>query len=232
MYMLGTIVNAAAIIAGGLAGLLLKGGISERFNEIIMKGLALCILYIGISGSIKAENLLLVVVSIVIGAVMGEAVDIDRRIQNLGNRLESRFKGRWGRVSEGFVTASLLYCVGSMAIVGSLESGLNGNHEILFTKSMLDGVSSVIFASSLGVGVVLSGLSVFIYQGLITVGAFLLKGVLVTTVVNDMSAIGGMLIIGMGLNMLGSAKIKVTNLLPAIFVPVVYQLLQGLHIWW
>lgn len=228
--MLGTIVNTAAIIAGSFVGILFKNGVKERFNNIVMSGLALCILLIGISGALKVNNMLLVILSIVIGGILGELIDIDRRLKALGDRIELKLKGRGGRISEGFVAASLLYCVGAMAIVGSLESGLNNNHEILFTKSILDGVSAVLLTSSLGAGVALSGVSVFIYQGIITVAATFLSGVLTTSVVNDVTAVGSLLIIALGLNMLGSTKVKVANLLPGIFIPIIYQFIVNSNV--
>lgn len=222
--MLGTIVNSLAIIGGSLAGFVLKGGIPERINDSIMKGLALCIMVIGITGAIKSENMILVICSIVVGTVIGEVVDIDKWLKRLGDFIETKLQGRGGRISEGFVTASLVYCVGAMAIVGSLNSGLKGDHEILFTKAMLDGISAIMFTSTLGIGVALSAVSVFIYQGIITVAASFVQGVLTPIVVTEISAVGSLLIMGLGFNMLGLTKIKVANLLPAIFIPLIYFL--------
>jgi uncharacterized protein len=226
--MLGTIVNFLAIILGGFMGFLLKGGIPKRVSDTVMHGLALCVIYIGISGSMKATNGLLVIISIAIGAVIGELIDIDNLFKKLGDFIENKFRGKFGKVSEGFVSASLLYCVGAMAILGSLESGLTGKHDILFSKSILDGVSSIIFASTLGVGVLFSAFSVLVYQGLITMGAFILSPLLVTDIIHNMDATGSLLIIGLGLNMLNITKIKVANLLPAVFIPIIYQLLNVL----
>jgi uncharacterized membrane protein YqgA involved in biofilm formation len=223
--MLGTIVNFVAIIVGSLAGFFLKGGIPERLNDIIMKGLALCILIIGIMGAIKTNNMILVICSVVIGALIGELIDIDKWLNRLGDSIESKLNGKGGKISEGFVTASLVYCVGAMAIVGSLDSGLKGNHEILFTKAMLDGISAIMFSSTLGIGVALSSVSVFLYQGTITMAASYLQGILTAPVVAEVSAVGSLLIMGLGFNMLGLTKIKVANLLPAIFIPVFYFLL-------
>jgi len=219
--MIGTIVNTGAIIGGCLLGILLKGGIPERVNDTIMKGLALFVFFVGVSGALKANDTMVVVVSVVVGAVIGEIIDIDRRLQNFGDNIEKSFKGKGGRVSEAFFTSSLLFCVGAMAIVGALESGLTGNNEILFTKSILDGVSSVILSSTLGIGVVLSSIAVFFYQGIITLAASSVKEILVTSVINDMTSVGSLLIIGISFNMLGITKIKVANLLPGIFMPIV-----------
>lgn len=172
--MLGSIVNFLAIIIGGILGLLLKKGIPERISKTIIEGLALCVFFIGVSGMLKGSNVLLIIFSIVIGGIIGEIIDIDKLINNLGKKIEEKFEGK-GNISEAFVTTSLLYCVGAMAIVGSLQSGLEGNHKILFAKSILDGISSIIFASTMGIGVLFSAFSVLLYQGAITLLAFTLK---------------------------------------------------------
>lgn len=220
--MLGTLVNCLAIIGGSLAGFILKGGIPERIKDTLMKALSLCILMIGISGAIKSGNTLLVIASMIIGGFIGELIDIDKGLKVLGDKIEEKLQGKGGKVSEGFVTASLVYCVGAMAIVGALNSGLKGDYSILYTKSMLDGISSIMFTSTLGIGVALSAFSVFLYQGIITLAASLLQGVLTTTVILEVSAVGSLLILGLGLNMMEVTKIKVANLLPAILVPIVY----------
>jgi uncharacterized membrane protein YqgA involved in biofilm formation len=223
--LLGTTVNAMAIILGGALGLLLKGGIPEKLKETVMNGLALCVMLIGISGAIKVNNLLLVIFSIVLGSIIGELIDLDNLLQKLGDKIEEKFKGKGGKISEGFVASSLLFCVGAMAIVGSLESGLTNNHQTLFAKSMLDGITSIVFASSMGIGVILSAVSVFLYQGAITLGATFLKTILIQSVIVDMTTVGSLLIIGLALNMLKITKIKVANLLPAVFIPIFYQIL-------
>lgn len=225
--MLGTIVNSIAVIVGCLVGLVVKGRLNEKISITVMQGLALCTLYIGISGALKGENTLIMILSVAIGALIGEIIDIDKRLNNLGEYLESKFNGKKeGNVSiaEGFVSASLLFCVGAMAIVGSLESGLSGNHNTLFTKSILDGISSIIFTSSLGIGVIFSSVAVFIYQGGITLGAGLLSGILNDMVIANMSAVGGLLIAGLAFNMLGVTKMRIANLLPAIFLPIIFQI--------
>ena len=226
-FMLGTIVNSLAIIIGSLAGLFLKGGIPVSMGDTITKGLGLCIMYIGISGTMKGEDILLLIFSVVIGAVIGEIIDIDKRFTNFGNKVEKLLsKNGESKVAEGFVNASLLFCVGSMAVVGALQSGLEGNHETLYTKSVLDGITSVIFTSTMGIGVILSAISVFIYQGAITVLASSHKNLLTDPIVREMSAVGSLLIVGIGFNLLGAAKVKVANLLPAVFVPFVYGIIQ------
>lgn len=232
--MLGTIVNFFAIIFGGIIGLLLKGGINEKISKNIMNGLILCVLFIGIldiidvHSKLSSNSVLIIIFSMVIGAVIGEVLDIQSRIDGLGKVLEKRMKSSHGMVSEGFVTCSILFCVGAMAIIGSLESGLLGNHKTLYAKSILDGITSIIFASSLGIGVILSSISVLIYQGLITLGASALKGVLIDSVITNITAVGGLLIIGLAFNMLEMTKIKIANLLPAIFLPIVYQVVLNI----
>lgn len=224
--MLGTIVNFFTIFVGGIIGVLLKGGLPKRFTDTIMSGIALCVIYIGISGTLKGENMLLIVISIAIGSLLGEFINIDEKLILLGNFIENKAKNfsKDTSISLGFVTASLLFCVGAMAVVGSLESGLLGKYDILFTKSILDGVTALILSSTLGIGVILSAFSVLVYQGLITLAASLLQNILTTPIVNEMSAVGSLLIIGIGLNMLGITKIKVANMLPAIFIPIIYGL--------
>jgi hypothetical protein len=230
--MLGTLVNTVSIIIGGTIGTLLKIGISDRFKKIIMQGLSLSVLVIGLDNALKYKNLLLVIISIVIGCIIGEAIDIERLLNNFGNSIEKKFanNGSDSNISKGFVTTSLIYCVGAMSIVGALKDGLQGDHSILYAKSMLDGISAIIFASTFGIGVVLSSVSVFLYQGIITIGSSFLQGLLTKPIIVDMSAIGGILIIGISLNILNIIKIKVGNMLPAIFIPIVYQLL--LKIFW
>ncbi|WP_373844974.1 DUF554 domain-containing protein [Clostridium sp.] len=223
--LIGTIVNFIVIIGGSLVGLLLKGGVSEKISNTIIQGVSLCIIYIGILGVIKSSNVVLIITSMVIGGLIGEIIDIEDRIEKLGNKIQDKFKNRDVKISEGFVTASLLFCVGSMAIVGSFESGLEGNNKILFAKSMLDGITSIIFSSSLGIGVMISSISVLIYQGIITIAAFGLKTILIQSVITDMTAVGSLLIIGLGFNLLGIVKIKVANLLPAMFIPIFYQII-------
>ena len=222
--MLGTFANVAAIIVGGLIGTLLKNGLSPKISDTVLKGLALCVLLVGIINALKVNNLLLVFIAVVFGAIIGEWLDIDQKLKSFGDGLAAKLKGHGGKVSEGFVTGSLLYCVGAMAIVGSLESGLSGNHQTLYAKSILDGVVAIIFASTLGIGIVLSAFSVLLYQGAITLAAASLQPLLSEAVKADITCIGGLLIIGIGLNMLEQHNIKVANLLPAAFIPLLYQI--------
>jgi hypothetical protein len=227
---LGTIVNTLSIIVGSLIGLFFRGGIPEKYSKTIMHAIGLAVILIGLKTALKSDAILTVIVSLAAGSFIGELLRIEDRLEQLGQWIGRRFSKDDGKVvSKGFVFASLLYCVGAMAIVGSLESGLSGNHQTLFAKSILDGIGSVIFASTLGVGVLFSAASVFIYQGLITVTASSIKQLLVPEVVAQMSAVGGLLILAIGINLLEIKKIKIGNMLPAIFLPLAYQGFQSLY---
>ncbi|HZJ87014.1 MAG TPA: DUF554 domain-containing protein [Erysipelothrix sp.] len=225
--MLGTIVNTVAILMGSLIGLLFSKGINKNYEETIMIAISLVVLVIGIEGALAYENMLLVIASLVIRSIIGESLKIEKKLNGLGDFLESKFK-KASNVSTAFVSSSLIYCVGALAIVGSLESGISGNHNTLFAKSMLDGISSIIFASALGVGVMFSALSVFLYQGTITLLASFLKPIFTTVLINEISAIGGILIMAIAINMMNIKKIKIGNMLPSIFIPILYYLIIGL----
>ncbi|MCT4605098.1 MAG: DUF554 domain-containing protein [Marinisporobacter sp.] len=222
--MLGTIVNALAIIGGSLIGLLFRGGIPEKYNETILKANGLSVLLIGVIGAIKTQNVLLVIFSMVIGSILGEFLRIEDNLDRLGGYIGNKMGDQEGGIAKGFVTASLLFCVGSMAIVGSLQSGLSGDHQTLFAKSVLDGITSVVFASTLGMGVIFSSIAVFIYQGIITLAASSMKVFLTEAVIGEMSAVGGLLIMALGFNMLAFKRIKVGNMLPAMFIPLIYYI--------
>ena len=229
--MFGTIINALAIIGGSLIGLFFRKGIADNYREIIMSGISLCVILIGIKSALGSDNLLIVIFSIVIGALIGEFLRIEERLEQLGRLLEEKVAYKSHDTSSfarGFVTASLVFCVGSMAIVGSLESGLTGNHQTLFAKSVLDGITSIVFASAMGLGVLFSSFAVFLYQGMITLTAVFMKSYLVPETIAHMSSVGGLLIMPLGLNMLKVTNIRVGNLLPGIFLPLVYYLLSQL----
>ena len=226
--MLGTLVNCAAIVAGSLLGLLFKNGIPEKYNKTVMQAVALAVMLVGLRSALACDDLMMIIVSVCLGALAGEWIGIEARLKQLGDFLESKMAKDNNGFSAGFVTASLLYCVGSMAIVGSLESGLAGNHATLFAKAFLDGTISIILTSSLGFGVMFSAVPVFIYQGGITLAASVMKPLLIPSVVAQMSGVGGLLILGLGLNMIREQKIKVGNMLPGIFIPLVYYLFQTL----
>ena len=224
MILLGTIANAGAIIIGGIAGSFFRKGISERFSNIIMTVLGLFTLVLGMMFAVDSQNALVVVFSLVIGSVIGEWIDIEKRMNDLGDYVQDKLNSREGSFSKGFVTASLLFCVGTMSIMGSLQSGLMNDHKILLMKSILDGTISVVFASTLGIGVVLSSLPVLVYQGSIALLASSVAPYLSEAVITEMTAVGGVLLVGMGINLLEIRKLKVGNMLPAIFLPIILML--------
>ena len=236
--LVGSIVNALAILAGAAAGLLLKqaagrlssvlpdsAALGARLQNIITQGLALCVIYLGVSGSLKGQNSLITILSMVIGALVGELLDLDGAMYRLGDWVQKKMArlapaGGEASISEGFVTASRLFCVGAMAIVGALNDGLTGDHDMLFAKSLLDGVSSVVFAASLGIGVAFSAAAVLVYQGAIALLASFLAPFLGDAVIAEMTCVGSLMIVAIGLNMLGLTKIKVMNLVPAMLPPL------------
>lgn len=226
--MLGTIVNTTAIICGSLVGLIFSRFIPTKMTNSLIHAVAFAVILIGLKMAWKTDAFIILICSLSFGTIIGELGRIEDRVTNLGNWLEERFAKPGSSISKGFVTTSLLYCVGSMAIVGALESGLTGNHDTLFAKSVLDGLGSIIFAASMGIGVLFSAVSVFLYQGLITVSASFMKQFLTPEVITQMSAVGGLLIVAMGFNMLEVVKIKVGNCLPAIFIPLVYYMFKQL----
>ena len=225
--MLGVLVNVITVVIGSLVGLLFKKGIPERVSKAVMLGLGACSLYIGISGSLCGENVLILIVSVVLGAISGTLLDIDGAINRLAEKVENKFKkeGKKSSVAEGLVTSTLLFCVGSMTVTGSIQAGLTGDNSILITKAMLDLVASMMLASSLGIGVLLSAVTVFVIQG----GLVLLAGVLAPFMsagaINEMTCAGSLLIIMLGTNLMGMTKIKVADYLPAILIaPILYNL--------
>ena len=229
--MLGTIANTLAIVAGSLIGLAFRRFIPTQMTTTLIHGAALAVMLIGLQMAWKENNFIILICSLVLGGVIGELVRIEDRVNELGKWVERKFSKPGSSISKGFVTTTLLYCVGSMAVVGSLESGLTGNHDILFGKSVLDGLGSIIFSASLGIGVLFSAVPVFLYQGSITMGASFLKLFLTDPVISQMSAVGGLLIVAMGFNMLEVVKIKVANLLPAVFLPLIYFMLVEFFRW-
>ena len=222
MILTGTIVNSLTIIVGTVVGMLLGKFIPERMSDAISKGVALCVLYIGIDGMLAGENTLVAIISTVIGAIIGELLRLDDRMHDLGDWVERRFakNGTKGSISEGFVSASLLFCVGAMAIMGSLDSGLLRDHSTLYAKSTLDGITSIVYGSTMGVGVALSAVPIFLYQGAIALGASFIEPFLTPEVIAEMKCVGSILITGLALNLLGLTKIKVVNYVPGIFLPI------------
>jgi len=231
--MLGPLVNTIVVIVCSLIGCFLVRRIPSRFEEHIMKALGLATMFVGIKGALENQNALLLILSMVIGSVIGELIDIDKWMNRLGKWTERKLGmdkteiteagGKQGRsFSKGFVSASILFCTGSMAIVGSIQSGLQGKHEILYIKSILDGCMSLIFGASFGIGVAFSAVPVLVYQGGIALFAQAVDSYLTADIVREMSAAGSLVIAGIGFNFLGIKEIKVANMIPAIFIPLIW----------
>lgn len=225
MILTGTIVNALGILAGGGAGLLvhrlLHRGIPERFSDRIMKGIGLCTLYIAAGGLLDGSKTIVTILSLVLGAILGEWLDLDGKLAKLSGRLERAFsQNAGGSFPQGFMTATLLFCVGTMAIKGALDSGLLGNHDILLAKSAMDTISAMIFASTLGVGVLFSSLPVLLYQGTITLLATVARPFLGDAVIAEMNTVGSLLLLGLSLDLLGIQRLKLMNYIPAMFLPI------------
>lgn len=224
--MLGVIVNVITVILGSGIGLLFKKGIPEKVSTAAMIGLGACTLYIGISGSLCGDNALIVIASVVLGAISGTLLNIDGAINKLANYVETKFKKEGQKVSiaEGLVTATLLFCVGSMTVTGSIQAGLTGDNSVLITKATLDFVSSMMLASSLGFGVMLASTSVFVIQGGLVLLAGLISPFMSGGAINEMTCVGSILIMMIGTNLMGITKIKVADFLPAIILaPVIYN---------
>lgn len=219
--LLGTLVNVVLVLIGGFVGLFLKKGISKRFSDLIMHAIALVTMVIGITFATASENMLIVIISLVVGALIGEGINIDKKLNQLGDLIKSKVKSESGNVGEGFITATLLFCVGSMAIMGALDSGLRGDHTVLYTKAIMDGISALIFASSMGIGVILSAMPILLYQGSITLLSSFIQPYLTQSMMTEMNGVGGILLIGLGISILGIKEIKVSNLLPALVIPVI-----------
>lgn len=232
---LGTIVNVIAMVVGGLLGLLCRGGLKDRFRDTLVQACGLATIFIGASGALQmifrvgddgleTSYTMLIVLSLVIGGLVGEAINIEKRLDSIGEKLKNLVKAKSdNRFVDGFVTVSLVACVGAMAICGPLEEGLTGNSQTLFVKSILDMVITAVFASAYGVGAIFGAVSVGIYQGLITVFAVFISPFMSDHLIMTLSGIGSVLIFGVGLNLLAPKKCKVGNLLPALLIPVVYE---------
>ena len=221
--MLGVIVNTITVLLGSTVGLFCKRAIPEKITKAIMLAIGLCTIYIGVSGTLDGENTLVLILSMVFGTAAGTAMDLDRRITQLGELLNRRFQRADGSVSltEGFVTGSLLFCVGAMTIVGSLNEGLRDDNEMLFTKSLLDLISSCMLSVSLGIGVLFSAVFVFVFQGALVLLAQFLAPVLSAAAIAEITCAGSLMILALGLNLIGLTKFKVANFLPAlIFAPL------------
>ena len=226
MPLQGTIVNVIAIIVGSLIGRYLGHLIPDRMRRTIIFGLGLAVLLIGFKLAIQSNNPLIVIGSLLLGGIIGETLGIEARLEKFGQRLQLRFKDA-GNVAEAFVTASLLYCIGAMAIMGSIQDGLGDAPTILYAKSALDGIASVAFASTLGIGVIFSVIPLLIYQGGMTLAAGWVQGLLTEPVIAEMNAVGGLLILAIGLDVLEIKKLPIGNLLPGIFVAMGITIFLG-----
>ncbi len=218
MILLGSLVNAGAIVVGGLVGMFAGKLLPERLRTSVMAALSLMTIGIAVPGLLKSSNALIPIISMVIGTIIGELLNIDAAVNKLGENLQKRFSG--SRVTEGFVTGSLVFAIGALAVMGPLQSGLQHQHDLLFSKSVIDGVASIVFASTLGLGVALSGLMVFAVEGSIALLASVVAPYLGEAVVNEITFVGSLLIVGISLNLLGITKLRILNMVPAILLPI------------
>lgn len=220
----GAVINFILVIIGATVGTCFKKGIPENIKGSIMTGMALCVIYIGISGMLNKQNrILVIVISVALGAVIGELIDLDRHLHRLAHKIENRFSkdSIKSNIAEGFVTSTLLFCVGAMTIVGSIASGILGDNSMLYSKSAIDCISAVALASGLGIGVVISAAPIIIIEGGLTLLAAAVEPLLTQDIIVQMSTIGSLIIVGLALNMLNITQIKVMNFVPAIFVPLI-----------
>lgn len=220
--MIGVLVNTVAVLCGSFIGLMFSRLIPEDLSDFIMKGIGLCTMYIGISGMLSGSNPLVTIISIVIGAILGSGMRIEDGINSIAGKLQAKFSkpGDKKSIAEGFINACLLFCIGSMTIVGSLQAGLVGDNTMLFTKSLLDFISSIMFSASMGIGVMFAAAFVLVFQGAIVLAAQAVAPFLSEPVVAEMTCVGSLLILGIGINLTGIGKLKLMNYLPAIFVPI------------
>ncbi len=232
--MLAVLLNVLLVIVGSSIGLVFKKLLPEKITKAVMVVIGLCTVYIGIDGALEGNNAVILILSMALGTALGTLIDIDGRIERLGSFIGKKLKHDNGKtsVAEGFVTASLVFCVGAMTVVGSLNAGLFGDNELLITKSVLDLFSSSMLAASLGIGVIFASLFVLVFQGALVLLAGLLQPLLTdAALVAELTCAGSVMIIGLGINILGLAKFKIANMLPAfIFVPLVYFLMKLLAI--
>ena len=226
--MIGVLVNVITVAIGACIGMLFKKGIPERVSKAVMTGLGVCTLYIGISGSLCGDNILILIASVVLGVIVGTLLDIDGAVNRLAQKVEDKFRkgGKEVSIAEGMVTATLLFCVGAMTVTGSIQAGLTGDNSILITKATLDLVAAMMLASSLGVGVLFSAVSILVFQGGLVLLSGLIAPYLSDGAINEMTCAGSVLIMMIGTNLMGITKIKVADFMPAIlFAPIIYNLI-------
>lgn len=224
MILIGAIVNAISVVLGGLLGLFVKKGLPERIKEILMNGLGLIILYIGISGSLKGQQLLVVIFSIIFSVVIIEVLNSNKKFKRFINFIKNKYKvhSNGKTITEGFINGTLFVCVGAMGIVGSIQSGMGISNEILYSKSVIDGISVLIMSSVLGIGVCFAGISVFIYEACLTISSKIISVYLTTPIINEITCVGSILIIGIALNMLKITNIKITKYILAPFLSILF----------
>lgn len=221
--MLGVLVNTATVIIGSAIGMIFKKGISKKISDAVMIAIGACTLFIGISGSLSGKNVLITIISMVLGTIVGTVIDIDKRINKVGDFFKAKFSKTGSAFTEGFVTGCLIFCVGAMTITGSIDSGITGNNSTIFAKSLLDLISSMMLASALGIGIMFAAIFVFVFQGALVLLAQYIGPFLGEAVIGELSCVGSIIIILLGLNIMGIGKFKVANFLPAIFfAPFVY----------
>jgi len=228
--MIGTLINAGAVITGSLLGYLVGHKLTDHMRASLLQGLGLVTILIGLKMALETKNVLLLLGSILLGVIIGELLKIDQWLEKLGNSLERIIKKKGeGRVSSGFVTASIVFCTGPMAILGAIQDGLSGDYQLLGIKSVLDGVASVAFAATLGIGVAFSSVSILLYQGAITVFAVFLGPILTQPMILEITATGGLLIVGIGLKVLDLVQIRLANFLPALIIaPIMTKLIADI----
>ena len=230
-HLFGTLVNFIAIILGSLLGIIFKKKINQEIGYSLYKVLGLCVIYLGIAGLVKVENSLAIILSMALGTLIGEYIGIEDKLEVLSGKIEILVNKVYkGKIKDGFLTATLLFCIGSMAIIGSIESTLSNNHSTLYAKSILDGIMAVIFSSTMGFGVLLSSFSVLIYQGGISVLASFIKPIMTVETISMISGVGSIMIMGLGINMVFNTKLKISNMLPSILIPILYTLVMMLKV--
>lgn len=218
--MTGTLINAAAILLGSTIGIVLNARLPERFIKIVFQGIGLFTLFIGVYMALKTNNLFFMIISIVLGGIIGEGINLEKYITRFGDQIKNRFKSKNSRFSEGLVTAFLLFCMGSVTILGAIEEGLGGDPNLLLAKSVLDGVSSIALSAALGFGVAFSIIPLIIYQGGLTLLAAHFGDYFSETIINELTAVGGLMLIGLGITILGIKQLKILNMIPSLIVIV------------
>ena len=219
--MYGTIINVLAVIIGSISGLIIHSKFPKKISDTAFHGIGLFTIVLGITMAIGTNNFLIIIVSVVVGSVFGEIIDIEKRINSFGEYLKTKLKTKNERFSEGFITAFLLYCMGSLTILGSIEEGLTGIPDLLVAKSALDGFSSIVLAATMGIGVLFSFIPLLIYQGALTLFASNMQEVFTNVMINELTAVGGIILLGLGITILDLKKIRILNMLPSLIIVVI-----------